>query len=420
MITSSLCVFKSTLAIVEGTKAALCAIQTNAMRSALTCLGIIIGVAAVIMVVAVMQGFTKQINDQFADLSPDITLIKPHVSLQQEMIGKRSKLNYDDFLVLKSKITQAETMTAQMFSLQFTGAAEYRSYSHSSRIFGTEKDHQKAYRTFPDKGRFLRAQDDAKRRRVAFIGPSVIDKLRLLENPVGEYIKLAGEWFLIIGVAESQGSFLGLDQDDYIYIPISTMNSLEGTDQNSNNIEIMFRLKPEADEAKVRAQIKRILRQRHKITAGHDDDFELVTATKSRENINKFTNSATAITAGIVGISLIVGGIGVMNIMLVSVTERTRVIGTLKALGATPRFIMLQFLVEAVVLSLFGGLIGVIIGYGLAELISVFVPGIPEVYIPGWAIMLSFGFTSAIGIIFGLAPAVKAARLNPIDALKYE
>ncbi|WP_300581999.1 FtsX-like permease family protein, partial [uncultured Pseudoalteromonas sp.] len=137
-------------------------------------------------------------------------------------------------------------------------------------------------------------------------------------------------------------------------------------------------------------------------------------------NIDKFTGSATAITAGIVGISLVVGGIGVMNIMLVSVTERTRVIGTLKALGATPGFIMLQFLVEAVVLSLFGGLIGLAIGYGAAALISVLVPSMPDAYIPGWAIMLSFGFTSLIGIVFGLAPAIKAARLNPIDALRYE
>ena len=412
--------FKSTLAIIEGTKAALQAIKANAMRSALTCLGIIIGVAAVITVVAVMQGFTKQINDQLADLAPDITTIRPYVSLQQDMMGKRSKLTYDDFLVLKSKITQAETMTAQMFTLRFAGAAEYRGKSHSTRIYGTEKDHQKAYRTFPEKGRFIRAQDDDKRRRVAFIGESVIEKLRLPDNPVGEYIKLAGEWFHIIGVAESQGSFLGLDQDDYIYIPISTMNSLEGTNKHRSNVEIMFRLKPEADEDKVHLQIERILRQRHKIADGQEDDFELVTAAKSRENINKFTNSATAITAGIVGISLIVGGIGVMNIMLVSVTERTRVIGTLKALGATPGFIMLQFLVEAVVLSLFGGVIGMATGYGLAGLISISAPGMPEAYIPAWAVMLSFGFTSAIGVIFGLAPAIKAARLNPIDALRYE
>jgi putative ABC transport system permease protein len=166
--------------------------------------------------------------------------------------------------------------------------------------------------------------------------------------------------------------------------------------------------------------MKRILRQNHKLSKDEHDDFEFETAEKARANIDKFTGSATAITAGIVGISLIVGGIGVMNIMLVSVTERTRIIGTLKALGATPGFIMLQFLVEAVVLSLFGGIIGLLTGYGAAAAISAIVPGMPDAYIPMWAILLSFGFTSAIGVIFGLVPAIKAARLNPIDALRYE
>ena len=197
------------------------------------------------------------------------------------------------------------------------------------------------------------------------------------------------------------------------------MSALEGA-MGSSNVQIMFRLKPEANEEQITAQITRILRQRHKIKDGQDSDFEFETAEKARANFDKFTGSATAITAGIVGISLIVGGIGVMNIMLVSVTERTRVIGTLKALGATPGFIMLQFLVEAVVLSLFGGLIGLALGYGMAAMISAMVPSMPDAFIPGWAIMLSFGFTSMIGIVFGLAPAIKAARLNPIDALRYE
>ncbi len=404
----------------EGTKAALTAIKVNAMRSALTCLGIIIGVAAVITVVAVMQGFTKQINDQFSDLSPDVTTIKPYTSIQQEMVGKRGRLTYSDFLLLKNKIDQAETMTAIMVSRRFSGGAEYRSYTHSSRIMGTQEEYQKVYKTYPEKGRFIRKIDDDKRRRVAFIGPSIIEKLHLPENPVGEYIKLGGEWFHIIGVAEAQGSLFGFDQDDYINIPISTMNILEGGDSRSNYLEISYRLKPDADVEQTKAIMTRILRQKHKLSAESGDDFEFETAEKARENFDKFTNSATAITAGIVGISLVVGGIGVMNIMLVSVTERTRVIGTLKALGATPGFIMLQFLVEAVVLSLFGGMIGLAIGYGLSSFISVIAPNMPDAHIPGWAVMLSFGFTSAIGIIFGLAPAIKAARLNPIDALRYE
>jgi putative ABC transport system permease protein len=403
----------------EGTKAALSAIKANAMRSALTCLGIIIGVAAVITVVAVMQGFTKQINDQIADISPDVTTINPFTSEEEEMLGKTAKLTYDDFLVLKTRIEEAETMTALMFTWRFSGGAEYGNKSHSSRVIGTEQNYQKAYRTYPELGRFIRSEDDEKRRRVAFIGHTIIEKLDLPNNPVGEYIKLSGEWFIIIGVAEKQGSLFGFDQDDYITIPISTMSGLEGAAAQSN-VQIMFRLKEGANEEQALAKMTRILRQQHKLNVDDEDDFEFETAEKSREQIDKFTSSATAITAGIVGISLVVGGIGVMNIMLVSVTERTRVIGILKALGATPGFIMLQFLVEAVVLSLFGGLIGLAIGYCAAGLISLSIPSMPDSYIPAWAVMLSFGFTSMIGIVFGLAPAIKAARLNPIDALRYE
>ncbi|RLV58823.1 FtsX-like permease family protein [Parashewanella curva] len=410
--------FKSAIAIIEGVKAALQAIRANAMRSALTCLGIIIGVASVVTVVAVMQGFTKQINEQLSDLSPDVTSIKPYVALEDQMVGKQSKLSYDDFLYLKNKIKQIDVMTANMLSFNFANGAQYQNYIHSAQVIGTDSDYQKLYKTFPEKGRYLRESDDEKRRRVALVGETVIEKLHLPENPVGEYIKLAGKWFHIIGVGETQDSFLGFDQNNYIYIPISTMSTLDGGDRGI--ITIRYRLKVGADEEIVKRQITKILRQRHKISSGQPDDFQFETAKKAKERTKELTTSITGVTAGIVGISLIVGGIGVMNIMLVSVSERTRVIGTLKALGATPGFIMLQFLVEAVVLSLFGGMIGLAIGYGLSELISLMIPNLSDTHIPTWAVLLSFGFTSAIGIIFGLAPAIKAARLNPIDALRYE
>lgn len=411
--------FKSLIAVYEGTIAAVDAIKVNALRSALTCLGIIIGVAAVITVVAVMQGFTKLITEQFSDMAPDVITVKSYTSVNQEMLGNTSALSYEDFLMLKKRVTEAETITAIMLPWGFSGDIAYRGINHASRVMGTEASYQDAYRVFPEKGRFLFSEDDRKRRRVAFIGPSIIKALKLPDNPVGEYIQLGNEWFRVIGVAEPQGSFLGFDQDDYINIPISTMQGM----QNENvirNVEIIYRLKEGVDENKVQEKITRLLRQSHKLKTGEPDDFEFETAKKSRENISKFTNSATAITAGIVGVSLLVGGIGVMNIMLVSVTERTKVIGTLKALGAPPSFIMLQFLVEAIVLSLFGGFIGLAIGYGIAELISMIVPNMPGATVPGWAVGLSFGFTTMIGLIFGIAPALKAARLNPIDALKYE
>ena len=233
--------FKSFLAIIEGTKAALQAIRANAMRSALTCLGIIIGVAAVITVVAVMQGFTKQINDQLADMAPDVTTIKPYTTPQQEMLGNSSYLTLTDFESIKGKVKGFETITAQMMAFRFQGAAQYKNDSHNTMVIGTESNYQKAYRIYPDLGRYIRALDGNKRRRVAFIGRTVIEKLNLPENPVGEFIKLGGEWFRIIGVGEKRGSFLGFDQDDYINIPISTMQLLEGT-ESKPFVQIKFRL----------------------------------------------------------------------------------------------------------------------------------------------------------------------------------
>lgn len=411
--------FRSANAIYEGSRAALHAIRAHAMRSTLTTLGIIIGVAAVIAVVAIMQGLSHTITKQLDDLGSDVVTISAHTDREQMLLGFEKQLSYDDFEVLKSKVDDVEDMTASMKAFSFGASVQYGRVTTQTQIIGTNSSYQNVIRVFPEMGRFLSESDDQRRRRVAFVGPSVIEDLQIELDPVGEFISLNGEWFRIIGVAEAQGTLFGFDQDNYIIAPFSTMKSLNG-EQITQNVDIMYRPTAGSNPDAIQNQISQILRKRHNLGEGDVDDFIFVTAERTKSQFAAITSSITLVAGGVVGVSLLVGGIGVMNIMLVSVTERTREIGTLKALGATPTFIMIQFMIEALVLSLFGGIIGLLLGYGVATVLSLMLPGMPGALVPTWAIALALGFTTAIGVIFGLAPAMKAAKLNPIDALRYE
>lgn len=406
-------------ALFEGSKAAFHAIFAHAMRSALTTLGIIIGVSAVIAVVAVMEGLSAGISNQLDDLGSDMVTLRAYTNTEQQMLGLTNKLTYDDFVLLKGKSRGVQDMTAIMNAFSLGGTVQYGRNSAQTRITGTDSSYQNVVKTYPDQGRFLSESDDLRRRRVVYIGSSLMKKLQMPENPLGEFVQISGEWFRVIGVAESLGTLFGMDQDNYIIAPFSTIRALMGAGY-TNNIDIMFRPAADADLENIKAQMTRLLRNKHKLSGDEPDHFEFVTAEKTKAQFDSITKSVTMVAAGVVGISLLVGGIGIMNIMLVSVTERTKEIGIAKALGATPQFILSQFLIEALVLSLFGGVIGLMLGSALATIISLSMPGAEEVIIPTWAIALSFGFTTAIGVVFGLAPAVKAAKLNPVDALRYE
>jgi len=406
-------------ASIEGSKAALQSIFAHAMRSALTTLGIIIGVSAVITVVAVMSGLSANISKQLDDLGSDMVTIKAYTSPNQEMLGFFNRMSFDDFLALKGKIKNIEDITVRIPPFSLGSNVQFGRNSTQTQIIGTDSSYQNVISIYPELGRFLSASDDLRRRRVVFIGSSLIKKLKMPSNPVGEFIKLSGDWFRVIGVAETRGSLFGFDQDNYIITPFSTIRSLNGN-QVTDNVEVLFRPKANAKLSDIITQMRQILRQRHKLSDDDAERFEFVTAEKTKEQFNSITTSVTLVASGIVGISLLVGGIGIMNIMLVSVTERTKEIGIAKALGATPQFILMQFLMEALVLSLFGGIIGLILGYGFASLIAVFMPGSNGIIVPLWAIWLSFGFTTTIGVVFGLAPAIKAAKLHPVDALRYE
>jgi len=399
-------------------QSAVLSIRLHLLRSGLTTLGIIIGVAAVISVVAIMQGLSAGIRGQLDDLGSDMTTLRAFTTPDQELLGFRNKLTDSDYDALLNKISDFEQITVAMPAFSMGLSVSYGRSSSQSQLIGAAPNYQHVIRIYPQLGRFILPQDDERRRRVAFIGPSLINKLQLPANPVGEFVLISGDWFRIIGVGEKRGSLFGFDQGNYIITPFQTAKALNGPDQLE--VEISYRAKAGVDEQALQQQIRTVLRAKRGLASDAADPFEFITAEKMKSQFNQVLNSVTMVAAGVVGISLLVGGIGVMNIMLVSVTERTREIGIVKALGATPQVILLQFLLEAVLLSLFGGLLGLLLGYGVAALLGALIPSLSDTVVPLWAVLLSLGFTTFIGVVFGLMPAVKAARLAPIDALRYE
>lgn len=406
-------------AVWEGSYAALTAIRANALRSALTALGIIIGVAAVIAVVAVMQGLSSTITRQLDDLASDMVIVRAYTPREELLIGLRNTLSTDDFIALRDRIRGVDHVTGVTLPLSLGGQVRSSGRSTATQIVGTDSEYQNVVRVYTDKGRFLTESDDQRRRRVVVLGPTVVRDLDLPEDPIGSFVEIGGEWFRVVGVTEARGSLFGFDQDNYLIAPFSTLRTLSAPGQ-PEDVQIYLRPSAGVPMSRLQNQVTQLLRSRYGTADGDPDPFEFETAERTRANFDSIVQGVTMVAGAVVSISLLVGGIGVMNIMLVSVTERTREIGIVKALGATPGFILLQFLVEALVLSIFGGLIGLALGWGFAMLISVAVPGMSGASVPGWAVLLSMGFTTAIGVLFGLAPAVKASRLHPIDALRYE
>ncbi|WP_249348208.1 ABC transporter permease [Pseudoalteromonas aurantia] len=395
-------------------------IYSNGLRSILTTLGIVIGVAAVISVVAVMNGMSSMIGNQLNDFASDMVTLTAKTSEQQRLLGQQSELNYDDYLWLKNKADFIRDVSPSMQPTEFSAQLEFAGKGVSTQLIGTDSVYQRVVKVYPEVGRFLSPSDDRYRRRVVFLGATVVKNLNLPKDPVGQFVRLNDDWLRIIGVGEKRGSLFGFDQDNYIIVPLNTLRSIYG-DSISNNLNILFRPNDGVHFDAVKSQLSELLRYRMNVPDGEKDTFEFITAEKMQEKFDSIVSMVLTVTSGVVGLSLLVGGIGVMNIMLVSVTERTKEIGIVKSLGATPHFIMLQFLVESLMLSILGGVVGLLIGFSAAAIFAMLLPSATALeLVPSWAIWLSFGFTSFIGVFFGLAPAIKASRLDPIDALRYE
>ncbi len=406
-------------AVTEGTRAALSSIKAHAFRSFLTTLGIVIGVASVIAMVSIIQGLSYMIGQQFEGLGSNSVTVQSYTSLENALQGRRARLTQEDLDLIRYRVDGISSITPIMYLANGQTTVRYGGQSAIAQVLGTTYTFQDVGQYFSDLGRFLSDSDDATRRRVAVLGEDTRQDLSLPENPVGEFIQINGEWLRVIGLLEPKGEILGQSQDNRVYIPYSTMVSLNGN-QRRPDIQIQLTITELGDFENIRQTIRRLLRNSHNLDEDEEDDFRIQTAAQLQDTFNSILNNVTVVMGGVVSISLLVGGIGIMNIMLVSVTERTREIGICKAIGAKRHHILFQFLLEALVLCLLGGVVGLAFGYGIGAIAASFIPGFPDAYTPAWAIVLALGFSAAVGVIFGILPAAKAANLDPISSLRYE
>jgi putative ABC transport system permease protein len=404
----------------ESLLSALRSIRAHSLRSFLTTLGIIIGVASVITMVGLIQGFSYMLNQEFQGLGSNSFSVQSYTSMEDRLQGKIARITPDDVELIQSRMSDVVSLSPIMYNSNGALAqVRYQSQISRGQIMGTDRTYQEVGQVYLKYGRFLGDGDNLTRRKVAVIGEDVRSDLSLPENPVGEFIRLGSEWVRIVGIAEPKGQIFGQSQDNFVLIPFSTMQSLMGN-QTRPDIFLQVSLFDGVEQQAINQRITNLLRFSHGLEGDDPNDFRVQTSEQLTDSFNNILDTITLVMGGVVGISLLVGGIGIMNIMLVSVTERTREIGICKAIGAKRHQILLQFLLEALILCLLGGLAGLTIGYSLSVLLSTLIPGFPSAYVPMWAILLSFGFSAGVGLIFGIAPAAKAANLDPIQALRYE
>jgi len=396
---------------------ALQAIRANKMRSLLTMLGIIIGVAAVIAVVSIVQGLNHVIATQFEGVGVTYIMVFPRQDLQDpDLAGREVILTYDDGLAIMEQATALELFNPVFYRGEQTLSGSRR---HPTALLGVGPSHQEVSNHWVDRGRFFSDLDIQRAARVVLIGQKVVDELELEEPIVGTDLIVGASAFTIIGIMEYQGEMLGQSQDDLVLIPITAARDIYGVEA-SKQLRLDFQATDAESVELAKDQIKDVLRRRHRIPDGTKDDFQVLLQEEFLETAGAILGTITSVVGGVVSIALLVGGIGIMNIMLVSVTERTREIGVRKAVGARKSDILVQFLTEAVTISLVGGFIGILGGWGLGALGAKAIPGFPPAHVPIWSIVVGFGFAALVGVFFGTYPAYKAASLDPIEALRYE
>lgn len=392
---------------------ALRAIRRNLMRSFLTILGIVIGVAAVITMVTLGNGATKSVSDQISSMGSNLLMVMPGQRFGPGSEGA-AKFKSADIEAIRNQISGA-TRVAPVVNK--TAVAVYQAENWSTVVYGSNQDYFEAGNWELAAGRAFTEAEQRSGKAVCVLGETVREKLFGGQNPIGADIRIKQFSCQVIGLLKSKGqSAMGTDQDDVVIMPLRTVQRRLAGSQDIGRI--MVSVRDEAAIDGVQNQLTLLLRERRNITETEDDDFKVMDTRQLAEALTSTTRILTMLLGAVAAVSLLVGGIGIMNIMLVSVTERTREIGIRLAIGALEREVLLQFLIEAVVLSGLGGLIGIALATAASLLIAGLM-GIPYLFDPGIN-LLAFLFSAAIGVIFGYFPAQRAAGLNPIDALRHE
>ncbi|MCC6176668.1 MAG: ABC transporter permease [Chloroflexi bacterium] len=401
----------------QALPSALEALRANKSRSILTALGIIIGVAAVIAIVSLGQGSTAQVTSQLSSLGTNILTVTPGSTSSSGIAGgagTSSSLKESDATAIASQVDGIKAISATVSgSAQIIAGGE----NWQTRVTAVEPAYQQINNWQVAQGAFFTEADDTAAKNVAVIGNTVATELFPNgESAVGQQIRIRNVPFTVVGVLTSKGSGMGGDQDDTVLIPFKAGQiRLFGSTSISS---VLIQASSEDQMSTMSEEITTLLRSRHRIETGDDDDFSIRNNSDLLKTMGSISSTLTYLLGGVAGVSLLVGGIGIMNIMLVSVTERTREIGIRLAIGARDTDILAQFLIEALVLALLGGIVGIVLGAGIAFVVT---------RVLGWAltvsataVAVSFGFSALVGIGFGVYPARKASRLNPIEALRFQ
>jgi putative ABC transport system permease protein len=402
--------------LLEIVMVAMAAVRANVLRSVLTTLGIVIGIAAVITMVALGEGAQQRVEEQISRMGTSILTIRPGQQMWGGVSRGDAELAIDDAVALRAQAGGLLKVSPEQQSrLQVT----YKRWNSNTQIMGVWPEYFEMYDHSLVAGRWFDQGEVQGRRRVAVLGSNLPETLG--ETPpellIGETIQIRGVMFEVIGILAEKGDAAWVRPDDQVFIPQSTAQyRVMGGRDRLGSIYAATETPAELDMAY--AEIDRIMRREHRLEAGEEADFNIRNSADLLATFNETNQTFALLLAGIAGVSLLVGGIGIMNIMLVSVTERTREIGVRKALGATKRAILTQFLVEALFLCVLGGLIGVAVGYGSAEIMTRVAEW--DTAVAPAAVLTAIGFSAAVGLFFGIWPARRAARLDPIDALRYE
>ena len=402
--------------IYEIVMVAMAAVRANVMRSVLTTLGIVIGVAAVITMVALGEGAQQRVEQEINRMGTTVLTIRPGQQFMGGISRGDAQLSVRDAEALRDGSDGTLSVTPE---IQSRMQISYLRWNANNQIMGVWPAYFEIYDHGLVAGRFFNEGEVQGRRRVAILGNNVPDNLGGMppEALIGQTMQIRGIPFEIIGVLTEKGDAAWVRPDDQVFIPLSTAQfRVMGGRDRLNAIYAKTATTQELDAAF--AVIDRIMRREHRIQPGEEADFNIRNASDLLATFNETNQTFTLLLAGIAGVSLLVGGIGIMNIMLVSVTERTREIGVRKALGATRQAIMLQFLVEALFLCVIGGMIGVGVGYGAAEIMTRVASW--DTVVAPQAVLAALAFSAGVGLFFGIWPARRAAVLDPIDALRYE